>query len=112
MTATLDHALWEDVAGRLEGAARDWWDEDGLSLIGATVEEAQAIAEALAAGELTEAEYQVVRRMSREDWLHFTRGTIRKLRGVALRRAATIDALRALGEAAAKAVGAALLAAL
>lgn len=101
----LGSEVWTLVAHRLQGFAREWWDENREELVAIAKEEAQEIFEDLMYGRTTDAKLAIARRMTRKEWVAYRDGLTDQLSGLAARRAKLMHALEEIGGRAARIVG-------
>jgi len=101
--------LWRDVGRQLRGESFEWWKEHRKSIEGLTRNELFDVAQKLRAGQTLGARVVLVRRMSPDEYDAYVAGTTAQLVALARRRNDLIVALRKLGVATAKIIGAAIL---
>ena len=107
--------FWSSVAQALKGDALSWWKEHESEIVETAREEAKQVFTWLKRGDTSEAKYVIAMHMMQDDreaWKAYRDGTTDKLTGIAKRRAAMMDALEALGKAAAETIGKAAMGAL
>lgn len=109
MGEILDRSTWVDIGTQLRGVGAQWWEENRSSLEGMAKDEARALFDQLRKRDLEAAKFEVVARMSREEWEAYRDGTTEQLKGIAVQRAKLLEALQDLGVRVAGVIGAAAL---
>jgi len=104
--------MWQEVGKNLRGNAHKWWESHKEALVGLSGTEAAAIALALKARNRVQAKKILAMTLTLDDWRIWRDDTTNTLRGIAARRAITMDALEDLGRWSARTVGMAILGAL
>jgi hypothetical protein len=101
----LGRDLWVEIGQQLRGTAGEWWEEHRSAIEELAKDEARAIFIHLRRRDLESAKFEIVARMSRDEWELYRDGTTKQLKGIAVQRAKMLDALRRLGILVAEVIG-------